>query len=369
MNPISGLFEYLTSRRGAYEQVLENTADGIFLYGAGFVGRWAYRYFNDIGIPVIGFIDSNASKIGQAIDGLPVYGLSDINNDQCKRIVVSARHNVREVKKVLEPRLRESILSVDEFVIHRTHRDSLELTAQCFIDDRSRETFWSIVWSMVTGDVSSLRTLATNTPYFHEFGFFNRSNEIFVDAGAYTGDSVERFVWSVNGSFSEIHAFEPGVVQYRALVNRISRLKTEWALRDDQLHVNNCALSSSNEDLFSVAAESLIGAAYEHALTDNTTDRELVRVHARTMDSYFGSRNITLLKADVEGHEAKLLVGGQEILKRCLPRMVLAVYHFPTDLFLIPELVRSISTRYNFTLRHHSSQLMDTFLYCVPEIE
>jgi FkbM family methyltransferase len=370
MKPTSALFEYLAERRAVYEQLLERTADGVLLYGAGFIGGWAIRYFKDIGVPVRGFLDSNATKVGQTVGGVPILSLSDLNDDECKRIVISARHSVREVRKALPTQLRESIMSVDEFVIHRTHRDTLELSAQCFLDDQSRDVFWSVVWSMVIGNVSSLASVATDAPYFHEFGFFNRSNEIFVDAGAYTGDSIERFIWSVNGSFSEIHAFEPGAVQYRALMNRVSRLKTEWALRDDQLHIHNCALSSSDEELVSfLSPGSLTGTTFEYMPSNSTANENLVRVRARTLDSHFGSQNITLLKADVEGSEERLIAGGRKLLERCLPRLVIAVYHFPTDLFLIPKVIRSISSRYSFVLRYHSSQLMDTFLYCTPERE
>jgi len=367
MTQPTALAERLSSRAAAFNRTLQDTSDGVILYGAGFIGRWSVRYFRELGIPVVGIVDSNPAKTGLSIDGVLIQRLSDLSAKDMRRIVISSRHNVTEIQRVLACHFIESVLSVDEFVVHKTGTDLIYQGAERFKDLVSKETYFSILNCMATGTTDWLRDLANSQPYFGEFGYFNRTSEVFVDAGAYTGDSIERFIWSVNGSFTEIHGFEPGAAQYEALQIRLARLRSEWAIGDDQIIANNFALSAFDRSLSRVRSDTLTGDTYEsHSADASTADASLL-TNARSLDSYFGSKDITLLKADVEGHETELITGGSTLLQRCLPRLILAVYHFPTDLFSIPRAVETISPHYRYRLRHHSSQLMETFLYCSAE--
>ena len=83
-----------------------------------------------------------------------------------------------------------------------------------------------------------------------------------------------------------------------------------------------------------------------------------------TLDDYLLERPVTFIKADVEGMEMPLLKGAVGTIRRNKPKMALCVYHYPSDLFEIPEFVRTIVPDYKFSLRQHAPIFGDFVLYC-----
>src|SRR6476620_4898955 len=47
-------------------------AEGVAIYGAGFLGTWANSYLQSLGIKVTKFFDRDNRKIGGEIDGIPL---------------------------------------------------------------------------------------------------------------------------------------------------------------------------------------------------------------------------------------------------------------------------------------------------------
>ena len=73
----SALDSRLLETRDSYRRVCEESKSGVFLYGAGFVGRWALSFMDSIGIPVLGFVDSDKSKWGTYFAGQRVFSPTD----------------------------------------------------------------------------------------------------------------------------------------------------------------------------------------------------------------------------------------------------------------------------------------------------
>ena len=62
-------------RQSAVAAAMEKCfAEGIAIYGAGFLGTWANSYLQSLGVKVTKFIDQDSRKIGGTIDGLPIVG-------------------------------------------------------------------------------------------------------------------------------------------------------------------------------------------------------------------------------------------------------------------------------------------------------
>ena len=222
---------------------------------------------------------------------------------------------------------------------------------------------------MLSGLKAHLSSFSNNSPFFNEFGFFNRDGEIFVDAGAYVGDSLERFIWSVNGVFKHIHAFEPGKFQFNALNIRVERLVKEWALDPESISINNKGLSSKKGVTKIIENNNLIQTRLDDEKFSEHDIEEAKKINKVSLDEYFKKEKYTFLKVDVEGSEEELIIGGSQSIKTHKPKIALSVYHFPTDIFSLPILCNSINNQYTFTMRHHSSQLMDTVLYCKDQNE
>ncbi|HHQ4683426.1 TPA: FkbM family methyltransferase [Aeromonas veronii] len=357
------LLECLHSTQGDYKKIITLAKSGVYLYGAGFIGRWAVSYLESIGVPVFGFVDSDQKKWGAIINGKQVYSPSDSCVIQAKVIIITTRHAVKPVEKLLA-HLQAATMSIDAMVVHRASEDgSIEKVKELFSHDKlSLLTFNAVLSSMLSGTTRPLMPIADSRPFFERFGFFNRDQEIFVDAGAYVGDSLERFIWSVNGVFRQVHAFEPGVTQFEALKKRVCRLSQEWALKPESIYLINKGLSFENKKISVASPENLIQMTMTDVdVSPNAYDTS--NIELTSLDSYFDGRRYTLLKVDVEGSEAALLQGARQSIATYKPRIALSVYHYPTDIFNLPLQLKNINQDYIFCLGHHSSQLMDTVLY------
>lgn len=73
----------------------------LYLWGAGYIGRYVRKLFQDLGVRVIGFIDTDIKKQGQNVDGLMVYSPEEVNMEDKIFITVDWKY-YNGIKKKLE---------------------------------------------------------------------------------------------------------------------------------------------------------------------------------------------------------------------------------------------------------------------------
>ena len=71
-------------------------------------------------------------------------------------------------------------------------------------------------------------------------------DEVFVDCGAYVGDTIEAYLDRKMGLFKKIYAFEPMQSQYKALSVRVDRLKKEWGLPNAKFELLKAGIGDRN---------------------------------------------------------------------------------------------------------------------------
>lgn len=81
-------------------------------------------------------------------------------------------------------------------------------------------------------------------------------------------------------------------------------------------------------------------------ISDITRQGELV-----TIDDYFVSDDVGLIKMDLEGHELNALNGSKKTIVRCRPILLISIYHSVSDFFEIKPFVESLAVEYNFMVR------------------
>lgn len=348
-----------------YDNIRDVSSSGVYLYGAGFVGRWSISYLEGLGIKVLGFVDSDSTKWNSKILGKAVLSPRENAVIEAKAIIITARHAVNKVKLFLGSLTKAKIMSIDAFVVCQQGFETIERLEQLFSSDvRSLDTVRAVLIAMLEGSTRSLADYADNRPFFDRFGFFNRNGEVFVDAGAYVGDSIERFIWSVNGVFKKIYAFEPSHEQYIAMQKRIDRLIAEWGIGKEYFALENKAISNRSSNVRMKRGNQMAQNRIEFSSSPLDDFGAAAIVETVSLDEYFKEQGFTFLKVDIEGSELDLLDGAINSIQRDRPRIALSVYHFPLDIFSLPFRTQEINGDYEFILGHHSSQLMDTVLYC-----
>lgn len=337
--------------------------DSVAIFGAGQCGAAAFKYLTQLGANVICFVDNDINKQGCYVDGCKIVSPEEMLLLSPSIIFIAARHAVSPIKKQLKA-LNVHSISLDAYKLAIQTKQLEEIRHEFLNDDTSRVVFDAVVNAMLTGNEAYCEHVMEGNQNFALPQFMNTcKREHFVDAGAYVGDSIERFIWSNNGVFERIYAFEPGPAQHKALTIRMRRLANEWAFEASRFECINAALADDNKKA-NLSANSMLQST---SIEDSCTSDETVSMYK--LDSFLGERPATFIKVDVEGMELRMLRGARETIRKFKPKLAVSVYHNAEDLFEIPEFIKDLVPEYKMAVRHHAPMLMETVLYCWVEDE
>ncbi len=194
-------------------------------------------------------------------------------------------------------------------------------------------------------------------------------DEVFVDCGAYVGDTIETYLDRKMGLFQKIYAFEPMQGQYKALSARVDRLKKEWGLPDIKFELLNAGVGDRNyqidKEFEDIQLEKNVDLS---AMTLSFgTEVEQGGIPVFSIDEFFGEQNVSLIKADIEGFELKMISGAEYVIKRDKPKLAICIYHLPIDMFCIPLRIKKLCPNYTLAIRQHGLGVTETVLYAYVE--
>lgn len=332
----------------------------IFLFGAGLIGALAASILKDR-LKITAICDNSAAKQGTAIEGVPCIPPHALTQYQAPFVLVSTNKYYKSVHQQLE-QMKIPHCSLDAYAVN-TNYEKFE-RVYTSLDDASRDVFSGVLLCRMTGDIQGFEQYYTPNQYFclPKFSWLQNRDGVFVDCGAFVGDTVENIIKSSMAIFREICAFEPTERAFKALQKRSAFLSEIWALSEGQI----------------VCEQKGVGAkpgllAFRGNTTDLSTtslssnlDAGDAFVEVTTLDEYFARReakNVVFIKADIEGSEWDMLHGAAETIRRCKPLMAICLYHSIYDLYRIPLYLKELVPEYQFHIRHHSSRDEETVLY------
>ena len=212
------------------------------------------------------------------------------------------------------------------------NRDRLLRVRQHLADERSRHTFDCIVSFKLSGDISYL--FDCETPQNGDDLPAMPENAVFLDLGAFTGDTALEF-YKTHPDCKKIIAVEPDKRNYRRLCENTAETGVVTAL--------NAVASDYDGTVFFENGRGMggrIAAGGEQTLC----------VKADTLLS--DENGEIIIKADVEGGELNVLKGAEITVKNKKPYMIIDCYHRSDDLFVIPEKVLEYAPDYRIYMRH-----------------
>lgn len=235
-----------------------------------------------------------------------------------------------------------------ELKVHelKEHVDDFEELYINLEDYRSKKLLYAILNNWVHYDFNTLSEVIEKCydDYFDLDLIPTCNEEVFVDLGAYTGDSTISFLRNYGDSYKKIYAYEITPETYQILVsnlkdypNVVCYLKGVGDTRSSLSVVNSSADASANTVFVS----------------DNGT------IPMVTLDEDIGEK-LTMIKADVEGFEQEALLGAINHIKNDHPKLLISVYHKNEDLWKIPKMIKEIDSTYKFCLRYHGGNVYPT---------
>lgn len=230
------------------------------------------------------------------------------------------------------------------------NRKKVEAAFGLFEDSLSQAVFCAILKRYLLCS-DTLMPVSVSREYFEDV-YALSPDEVFVDCGAYSGDTLRDFL-NVGGSLKAYHGFEPDPGNFSQLLAYTEKLPANF---HGKIHLHQNAVGHERATIFFDAG----GTMGSMVNPDGTTSVESV-----TLDETLRGVNPTLIKFDIEGYEAFALQGGRAIIQSARPVLALCVYHHPFDLWELPLMVKNMVGDYRFFLRAYQEQF-SYICYCVP---
>ena len=228
----------------------------------------------------------------------------------------------------------------------KEHVDDFEELYLNLEDYRSKKLLYGVFNNWVHYDFNTLSEVIEKCydDYFDLDLIPSCNNEMFVDLGAYTGDSTISFLRNYGDSYKKIYAYEITPETYQVLVSNLK----------DYPNVV-CYLKGVGDKKGSISViNSSVDASANTVLI--STDGMIPMV---TLDEDIGEA-ITIIKADIEGMEQEALKGAINHIKNDHPKLLISVYHKNEDLWKIPKMIKEIDPTYKFYLRYHGGNVYPT---------
>lgn len=310
---------------------------------------------------IFGYCDNNSEKWGKIFYGKPIISPRELAEtaNACVLICSPQRRVCREIKEQLVGLGIEGYL-LDE-VILKYHLHEVMYAYDSLCDTRSKDVYEEIIRCRLCNELPDQKICEGNIYFAVEPFSMHNEKEIFVDCGAYVGDTIEQYLWTRLGSFGKIIAFEADESNYAAMAYRIERLKREWNIKDDEIQTHLLGVGRGNEEVTIQNNSKLHGAA--NAITGNTENTEnTTLIKIVSLDEYL-KEPYSFLKADIEGYEYEMLLGAEKGIRKYRPMLAISIYHNAVNLYSILLLIKSYVPEYRFSVRHHTGGLADTVLY------
>jgi FkbM family methyltransferase len=360
-----------------FDRLAGPARDSIVLFGAGGLGRSTLAGLRKLGREPLAFVDSNSRLWNTCVDGLKVLSPEEASRQYADSavFVISIwtgggydRMGQRQsqlcalgCKSVIPftplfwkyPKVFLPHYAVD--LPHKVHEQAEAVLAACDVwdDDNSRHEYLAQLRWRLLGDFDCLPDPVGHVIYFPSDLYRLTDDEVFVDCGAYDGDTVRSFLEQSKKAFRRIFAFEPDPLNFVKLKRFVSGLPEAGLIMLDQAAVSCCSGSVS-------FCASGTEASYVGDGGGTTT------VRAIALDEALAGADPTYIKMDIEGAELDALGGARRLIQNCAPRLAVCSYHRQDHLWKIPLFIASVSSKYQFFLRPHLLEVWDLVCYAIP---
>lgn len=225
------------------------------------------------------------------------------------------------------------------------NKNRVDNVAEMMEDDVSKKIYKAAVKYRITHDRKDRPAYNRKNQYFPDDIVELTNEEVFVDCGAYNGDTINTFVNKVNQTYKKIVAFEADKANAKLIRTK------------ENIHVVCAAVWNENTELL------FSNGGGSSSRVSNDTG---MKVNAVAIDTISECKEATYIKMDVEGSEYNALIGAQKTISMNRPKLAICIYHSDEDMVRIAELIQGWSLNYKFYVRHHAQKISETVLYCIP---
>lgn len=232
-----------------------------------------------------------------------------------------------------------------------THQAAFQAAYDCLADDLSKTILAGFINAKLLYDPRPLRRFYSMRHYFPEDlpAFRPSEKDIFIDGGAFTGDTLARTVSMTGGrGCAMYYAFEPDGRNAARMLDyvRMNEIRSVEIIQKGLWNRSGRLRFQNGGD-----PRSFVGEEGNIEIEADTIDRLDVAA--------------TFIKMDIEGSEYEALRGAERTIRSHAPKLAIAVYHKPADLTDIPAYIKMLRPDYELYLRIHSLFSEELVIYAV----
>lgn len=346
----------------------------IICWGAGSKGRQTSQLLKEKGIYPVAFCDNNSKLAGEFIHDIPIYSYGVIREkyESYCICITTILNNAIEISEMLKEQgeTNEIYFMANPFKAENKFLDTSEImkkygeyeeSYKALEDEKSRKIFVNFLNWKITGN-QYLTYEETETDWLEFFDrelIPERDDCCYIDVGAYTGDTIVRFLALVSGKYNRMIAFEPDNNNFARLNSMIENGRFERLMCIKQ------GLWSENGELVFYMREG--DGTYESSNFFRNVDVTLSSslggggkaevVPVRTLDSYLEeikNEEHILLKIDAIASEGEIIGGGVELIQRKKPVIVMEYGTHSEYISSMIPLLKRLRPDYKFFLRQRT---------------
>lgn len=358
--------------RNNFDEIAYPYNERLVLFGAGPLGKGILAGLRRAGVEPLSFADNNQKLWGKEVSGLSVISPSEAvrvyGETACFVVTIYQGSRIRRQLSSLGCRRvapfapllwKYADIFIPQCGLELPHR----LVEQCGAirkchaalgDDFSkRELREQLLWRYWLDYSALSQGFDACDTYFPMDLLSPSAEDVFVDCGAFDGDTIRSFNYHWGGGFRHAFAFEPDPENRSALTSNIVTMGL-----GPRVTIMPYAVGNTNGPVSFTCTSS--------AASHVTTGESGVALECRRLDDIKWSFTPTYIKMDIESAEPEALAGAAELLRQHHPVMAVCTYHRSEHLWQIPNLIRSIAPEYNLFLRRYAEECWEGVCYAIP---
>ncbi|MBR6395324.1 MAG: FkbM family methyltransferase [Ruminococcus sp.] len=339
------MLSFITEKTNCWDK-LKAEQRPIFIYGMGDGALKIMSAFREKGIVVSGIFASDDFVRGHSFEGYRVHKLSEIEEvvDDFVVVLAFAAGYQEIVDKIIDIASRHTLYVPDVPVVGRglftyeycvENAEKIQQVYDSLADDYSRKVYANIINFKISGNIDYLSEVTTPKEEIYRKIIKPNMNEVYVDLGAYNGDTIREILEFTRGTYNSIYALEPDRKNFKKLAKFVDGMNHVYAF-------NAAAWCVDTELPFAAKA------GRQSAITASSDNM----VAARSVDSILGKKAATIIKMDVEGFEREAIWGAAINISHNSPKMMVSLYHRNEDIFELPLLIKALNPNYKLYIRH-----------------
>ena len=350
----------------------------IILIGCGGKGRQAIKLLENLDIHISAACDNNKKIQGKYFyDSVLIQSLDDVlkdvkSTDTCILLTCSINYAI-EMEQELKRRCPDiSVYHLcNPFKIEQTlvssveveeNRELLTRQATWLGDKESQNIFRDTLNSKITGNMLPLLKYSTGNAiytFFDEHFIPIDEKNVYMDIGAYTGDTIASFMMYCRGTFKRIVGVEADKGNYASLqkfvqCSRVPNVEIYniglWSHEEEREFYTNAQNDEINYD-----SPNLFQNVDKMAdnLSLNKIDGNLACevIHLKTLDEISKEVSPNIIKVNALAADRQIIMGGRKYIAENKPILIFEFGVTKKDVFEMLSIIKEMNPDYTFYFR------------------